>query len=237
MSAGADVLDEGQVRRARDTIVETWGRVDALVNAAGGNVARARNDSIPIFDVPMDAFDEVLRLNLHGSVIPSLVFAETMAAQKSGSIVCVSSMAASHALSGVLGYSVAKSGIENFTRWMGTELARKFGEGIRVNAISPGFFVSTQNRSVLVTDDGHFTARGRVDHRSHPDGTLRSRRGAGGGGALAVQRRGELRDRGRGADRRRLQRVQRDLAVAHPRGMTSPAGSTPTGSPGWWRGT
>lgn len=161
MCAAADVLDEGAVRRARDTIIGEWGSVDALVNAAGGNVARARNDRIPIFDVPMDAFDEVLRLNLHGSVIPTLVFGESMALQKKGSIVCVSSMAATQALSGVLGYSVAKSGIENFTRWMGTELARKYGEGLRVNAISPGFFVSTQNRSVLVTDDGHFTQRGR----------------------------------------------------------------------------
>lgn len=162
MCAAADVLDDSAVRRARDTIVDAWGRIDALVNAAGGNVARARNDSVPIFDVPIDAFDEVLRLNLHGSVIPSLVFGEVMAAQQKGSIVCVSSMAATQALSGVLGYSVAKSGIENFTRWMGTELARKYGEGLRVNAISPGFFVSTQNRSVLVTDDGHFTRRGRA---------------------------------------------------------------------------
>jgi NAD(P)-dependent dehydrogenase (short-subunit alcohol dehydrogenase family) len=110
----------------------------------------------------MDAFDEVLRLNLHGTVAPSMVFGETMAARRSGSIVNISSMAATQALSAVLGYSVAKAGIDNFTRWLAVELARKYGDGLRVNAIAPGFFVTEQNRAVLQDADGNHTARARA---------------------------------------------------------------------------
>ena len=122
---------------------------------------RARNDSRSIFEVPLDAFDEVLQLNLHGTVIPSLIFGEIMARQSAGSIVNISSMAAMQAISGALGYSVAKAGIDNFTRWLAVELARKHGDGVRVNAIAPGFFVSTQNRAVLVDENGAPTPRSR----------------------------------------------------------------------------
>ncbi|MGQ0647224.1 MAG: SDR family oxidoreductase [Gemmatimonadaceae bacterium] len=158
----ADVLDATQLHDARDAVIATWGRVDVLINAAGGNVSRARSDTKPVFDVPLDAFEEVLRLNLHGSILPSLAFGEAMAAQRAGCIVCLSSMAAMQALSGVMGYSVAKAGIDTFTRWMAAELARKYGEAVRVNAIAPGFFVTAQNRSVLITDDGGFTPRARA---------------------------------------------------------------------------
>src|SRR5213079_1221174 len=103
----ADVLDPEQLRAARERLLRERGRVDILVNATGGNVARARSDGRPVFDVPPDAFDEVLQLNLHGSLIPSLAFGEAMGRQGSGSIVNVSSMAARRVLSGVLGYSVA----------------------------------------------------------------------------------------------------------------------------------
>jgi NAD(P)-dependent dehydrogenase (short-subunit alcohol dehydrogenase family) len=109
--------------------------------------------------VPLDAFDEVLRLNLHGSVVPTMIVAETMAAAGRGCVINISSMAALRQLSGVLGYSVAKTGIDSFTRWMAVELARKFGDGLRVNAIAPGFFVTTQNRDVLLTPDGGYTER------------------------------------------------------------------------------
>ncbi|HYT72800.1 MAG TPA: SDR family oxidoreductase, partial [Gemmatimonadales bacterium] len=158
----ADVLDAGQVQAARDELIRAWGRVDILVNAAGGNVTRARNDDRSIFGVPLDAFDEVLRLNLHGTVIPALAFGEAMARQRSGSIINISSMAALQALSGVLGYSVAKAGIDMFTRWLAAELARKHGDGVRVNAIAPGFFVTTQNRAVLLNPDGSYTPRARA---------------------------------------------------------------------------
>lgn len=162
MAVVGDVLDDAQMRAARDAVLTEWGQVDILFNGAGGNVSRARNDNRPIFDVPLDAFDEVLRLNLHGTLIPSLVFGEAMAARGSGSIVNVSSMASYQALSGVLGYSVAKAGVDNLTRWLAVEMARKHGAGIRVNAIAPGFFVSEQNRAVLMTPDGGYTERARA---------------------------------------------------------------------------
>jgi NAD(P)-dependent dehydrogenase (short-subunit alcohol dehydrogenase family) len=157
----ADVLEAAQLRNSAADVRKQFGHVDILVNAAGGNVMRARNDDRNVFDVPLDAFDEVLQLNLHGTVIPSLVFGEIMARQGNGSIVNVSSMAAIQALSGALGYSIAKAGIDNFTRWLAVELARKHGDGIRVNAIAPGFFVSTQNRAVLVDENGQPTPRSR----------------------------------------------------------------------------
>jgi NAD(P)-dependent dehydrogenase (short-subunit alcohol dehydrogenase family) len=153
-----DALDEAQMRSARDDVLAAAGKVDILINGAGGNVARARNDTKPIFEIPFDAFDEVLRLNLHASVFPSLIFGESMAERGSGSIVNVSSMASFQALSGVMGYSVAKAGIDNFTRWLAVEMARKHG-AVRVNAIAPGFFVSEQNRAVLIKPDGSLSER------------------------------------------------------------------------------
>jgi NAD(P)-dependent dehydrogenase (short-subunit alcohol dehydrogenase family) len=136
----ADVLDESQLAAARDQLIERWGRIDILVNAAGGNVARARNDSSSVFDVPLDAHEEALQLNLHGTVTPSLVFGAAMAIQRSGSIINISSMAALRVLSGVMAYSIAKAGVDNFTRWLAVEMAGKHGDGIRVNAIAPASF-------------------------------------------------------------------------------------------------
>jgi NAD(P)-dependent dehydrogenase (short-subunit alcohol dehydrogenase family) len=171
MPVVADVLERDAVRLAMDEIEREWGGgVDILVNAAGGNVARARNDARSIFEVPMDAFDEVLRLNLHGTVVPSLVVGESMAHNGRGTIINISSMAATAAISGTLGYSVAKSGVDSFTRWMAMDLARKHGDGIRVNAIAPGFFVSTQNRAVLIDDAGEPTARARTIIQRTPMG-------------------------------------------------------------------
>ena len=161
MALVASALDEAELRKARETVVAAWGGVDILVNAAGGNVARARTDKVPPFGMPFDAFDEVLRLNLHGTVYPTLVFGEAMAERKKGSIVNISSMAALRPLKGVAGYSAAKAGVDSFTRWLAVELARHCGPGLRVNAIAPGFFVTTQNRAVLVQDDGSPTERGR----------------------------------------------------------------------------
>jgi NAD(P)-dependent dehydrogenase (short-subunit alcohol dehydrogenase family) len=158
----ADVLNEGQVRAARDELLRARQRVDILVNAAGGNVARARSDDRPIFEVTPDAFDEVLRLNLHGTVTPSLAFGEVMGRQASGAIVNVSSMGAIRAISGIMGYSIAKAGIDTFTRWLAVELARKYGDRIRVNAIMPGFFIGEQNRGVLLNPDGSHTQRART---------------------------------------------------------------------------
>ena len=175
----ADVLKKDQLATARDLIVERFGRVDILVNAAGGNIKSATlkpGDSI--FNMPETAFRQVFELNLIGTVLPTQVFGELMGAEKNnareeetetpcaGSIVNVSSMAAARALTRVVGYSAAKASVENFTRWMAVELARIFGDGLRVNAIAPGFFIGEQNRSLLLNEDGSLTERGRqiIDH-------------------------------------------------------------------------
>ena len=150
----ADVVDESQLDAARDELLADWGRIDILVNAAGRNVARARSDNHPVFEVASDAFDEVMRLNLNGTVLPSMRFGEVMARQRSGVIINISSMAAIRAITGVLAYSVAKTGIDSFTRWMAVDLARRFGEGLRVNAIAPGYFVT----GVVIPIDGGFSA-------------------------------------------------------------------------------
>lgn len=155
----ADVLDEEALRRACAELLDAWGRVEILINAAGGNVARARTDDRPVFDLPFDAFDEVLRLNLHGTVYPTLVFGAAMAERQRGSIVNISSMAAMQAISGVAGYAAAKAAVDNFTRWMAVDLARRHGGGLRVNAVAPGFFIAKQNRAVLLNPDGSFTPR------------------------------------------------------------------------------
>lgn len=161
IALAADVLDEQQLRHACDQLLSHWGRIDILINAAGGNISEARTDNKSVFEMPMTAFNEVVTLNLHGSLLPMLVFGKIMADQKSGSIINISSMAAQQAISGVLGYSAAKAAVDNVTRWMAVELARRYGTGVRVNAVAPGFFVSAQNRRVLINDDGSYTARAR----------------------------------------------------------------------------
>jgi NAD(P)-dependent dehydrogenase (short-subunit alcohol dehydrogenase family) len=162
----ADVLDEAALREARDELRRQWGAAEILVNAAGGNVANARNDCTSVFDIPFDAFDEALRLNLHGTVIPSMIFGEAMAERGVGCVVNISSMAAIRVLSGVMAYSAAKCAVDNFTRWLAVELARRHGERLRVNAVAPGFFLSEQNRAVMVNPDGSYTDRAEsvIDH-------------------------------------------------------------------------
>lgn len=172
MALVADVLDRDQTHSATARLLREWGRIDILVNAAGGNVSRARSDTISVFEIPLDAFDEVLRLNLHGTVIPSMVIGAQMAKQRTGSIVNISSMAALQALSGVMGYSIAKAGIDNFTRWLATDIARRHGDGVRVNAVAPGFFVTTQNRAVMLNEDGSYTERAKAVLRQTPMGRL-----------------------------------------------------------------
>jgi NAD(P)-dependent dehydrogenase (short-subunit alcohol dehydrogenase family) len=163
----ADVLDRGQLEAARGAVEERWGRLDVLVNAAGGNMSQATLEpGQSFFDVPVEGMDPVVALNLKGTLLPTQVFGETMAQAGRGSIVNVSSMAAERAMTRVVGYGVAKAGVENATRWLAAELARSFGEGMRVNAIAPGFFVGEQNRELLLGEDGSLTPRGRtiIDH-------------------------------------------------------------------------
>lgn len=163
----ADVLQKNRLLEARDEILDRFGRIDVLVNCAGGNVEAATltpGDSI--FRLNEAAFRQVFDLNLMGTLLPTQVLGEAMAEAGSGSVVNISSMAADRTLTRVIGYSAAKASVENFTRWMAVELARSFGEGLRVNAIAPGFFIGEQNRDLLLNADGSLTDRGQtiIDH-------------------------------------------------------------------------
>lgn len=156
----SSVLNMEELEQARESLLEKWGKVDILINAAGGNMPGATlTEQQTVFDMQIDDFQKVTDLNLNGTVYPCLVFGVTMAAQGEGSIITISSMATYSAISRVLGYSVAKTGINIFTQWMAMEMATKFSEKIRVNAIAPGFFIGDQNRNVLINPDGSYTER------------------------------------------------------------------------------
>ena len=159
----ADVLDEKQLKAAKKKILKKWGSIDILVNSAGGNMKGATiMPEQNIFDLSMTDFTRVTDLNLKGTVLPTMVFGQAMAKQKKGCVINISSMAAQQAITRVVGYSASKAAIDNFTKWMAVEMAHKFGEGIRVNAIAPGFFIAEQNRSLLTNKDGSLTARGQT---------------------------------------------------------------------------
>ncbi len=171
MPLPADVLQRDQLLAARDQILRRWGRIDILVNAAGGNLPGATlTPDKTVFDLSQDAFKAVVDLNLLGTVLPSQIFGETMAQQGAGCIVNISSMAAQRAITRVAGYSAAKAAVENFTRWLAVELARKYGAGLRVNAIAPGFFIGEQNRRLLLNEDGSLTERGQIIINHTPAG-------------------------------------------------------------------
>ena len=168
-----DVMDRQAVQANCDAIVAKYGRVDTLLNAAGGNMAGATiGPDQNFFDLDTRQFQTVLELNLTGTVIPTQVFLKPMVAQGKGSIINFSSMAAFRPMTRVCGYAAAKAGISNFTAFMATECAKKFGEGIRVNAIAPGFFISEQNRSLLTNPDGSYTQRGQDVVRQTPFGRM-----------------------------------------------------------------
>lgn len=156
----ADVTSQSDLEKAKSTILSKFGRIDGLINAAGGNTKEAvvmPEDSV--FEMNMEAFDKVFKLNLNGTIFPALVFGE-MIAKNNGSIINISSVAAHSALTRVGGYSAAKAAVENFTKWMGSELALRYGDTIRINAIAPGFFIAKQNKALLLNEDGSLTPRG-----------------------------------------------------------------------------
>lgn len=164
-----DVTDIKAVNQVRDEVVRLYGRVDALLNAAGGNMPGA---TIPpgktLFDVQVEEFQRVLNVNLTGTLIPTQAFLKPMTEAGHGSIVNFSSMAAFRPLSRVMGYAAAKAGISNLTAFLANEVASKFSPCIRVNAIAPGFFLTDQNRSLLTTPDGELTERGNDIIRQTP---------------------------------------------------------------------
>ena len=172
LALSGSVLDRQDLLNVREVVLARWGRIDILINTAGGNKPGAivSPDKSFFTDLSREAIEDVFDLNLMGTILPCQVFGETMAAQKEGCIINISSMAAIRTLTQVVGYSAAKAGIDNFTRWLAVEMARKYGAGLRVNAIAPGFFVGEQNRRLLLNEDNTLTDRGQSIIQHTPAG-------------------------------------------------------------------
>ena len=164
-----DVMDVAQVEKNLDEVLADYGRVDALLNAAGGNMPGATiAPTGTFFDLKVEEFERVLNVNLTGTVIPTQVFLRPMVEAGRGAIVNFSSMAAFRPMTRVCGYAAAKAGISNFTAFLANEVATKFTPKIRVNAIAPGFFLTNQNRALLTNPDGSLTSRGEDVIRQTP---------------------------------------------------------------------
>lgn len=156
-----NVLDQDVLDNVYKKIMTDIGSIDVLINGAGGNMPGATiGPDQDVFDLKIEDYTKVLDLNLKGTVMPTMTFAKAFKAQKSGCVINFSSMSATQALTRVLGYSNAKAAVDNFTKWMATEMALKYGSGVRVNALAPGFFIGNQNRALLINQDGSYTERG-----------------------------------------------------------------------------
>ena len=164
-----NVLDRSALRQINSAIVDQFGAIDILVNAAGGHIPGAViGDDQSVFDMEIDAFRAVLDLNLMGTVLPALEFGRTMKKQGAGSIINISSMASDRAITRAVGYSAAKAAVDNFTKWMAVEMSRKYTSAIRVNAIAPGFFLTNQNKRLLTGADGAYTERAKTIMKMTP---------------------------------------------------------------------
>jgi NAD(P)-dependent dehydrogenase (short-subunit alcohol dehydrogenase family) len=163
-----NVLEKSSIEAAGEKVLAAFGRVDLLLNGAGGNKPQATTSAdTPFFDLPADALRWVFDLNLMGTILPSQVFGKLMAQQKRGVILNIASMNALRPLTRIPAYSAAKAGVANFTQWLAVHMAREYSPEIRVNAIAPGFFLTDQNRFLLTEKEtGDLTPRGRsiIEH-------------------------------------------------------------------------
>jgi NAD(P)-dependent dehydrogenase (short-subunit alcohol dehydrogenase family) len=165
----ADVLDEGQLHAANDKILQAFGRIDGLVNAAGGNMPEGvLQPDEDIFSMNIAGMKKVMDINLWGTVITTQVFGEAIAKSGNGSIVNISSMNSKRAITKVLGYNMGKAAVDCYTQWFAVELARRHGDKVRMNALAPGFFLTEQNRYLLTTKEGGYTERGELVIRQTP---------------------------------------------------------------------
>jgi NAD(P)-dependent dehydrogenase (short-subunit alcohol dehydrogenase family) len=155
-----DVMDKKQLEKCKTDIIDKYNHIDVLINAAGGNMPGA---IIPpdktIFDINIEDFKAVVDLNLFGTILPSLIFAKAMTDNGHGNIINIASMSSFRPLTRVMGYGIAKAAIANFTQSLAGELPAKFGDKFRVNAIAPGFFITTQNCDLMLNKDGSHTER------------------------------------------------------------------------------
>jgi NAD(P)-dependent dehydrogenase (short-subunit alcohol dehydrogenase family) len=165
----ADAMDEEQLMAARTKILDAFGKIDGLVNAAGGNMPDGvLQPEESIFKMKMDGMKKVLDLNLWGTLIPTQIFGEAIAETGRGSIVNISSMNSKKAVTKVLGYNMGKAAVDCYTQWFAVELANRYGDKIRMNALAPGFFLTEQNRNLLTIPDGGFTPRGQAVIKQTP---------------------------------------------------------------------
>lgn len=165
----ADVLDEQQLTDAKGKVLDAFGKIDGLVNAAGGNIPEGvLQPEQDIFKMNIDGMRKAVDINLWGTVIPTQIFGEAIAQSGRGSIVNISSMNSKRAITKVLGYNMGKAAVDCYNQWYAVELSRRFGDKIRMNALAPGFFLTEQNKNLLTTPDGGYTERGELVIRQTP---------------------------------------------------------------------
>jgi NAD(P)-dependent dehydrogenase (short-subunit alcohol dehydrogenase family) len=165
----ADVLNEDSLIKAKEIIIKAFGKIDGLINAAGGNVPEAVvQPGDDVFNLNMEGLKKAMELNLWGTLLPTQIFGKQMAAQGYGSIINISSVSAKNALTRVLGYSLGKSAIDCYTKWFAVEVANRYGDAIRINSVTPGFFLTEQNRTLLTNEDGSLTERGKLINQQTP---------------------------------------------------------------------
>jgi NAD(P)-dependent dehydrogenase (short-subunit alcohol dehydrogenase family) len=172
IAVACNVLDKASVEAAKDKVLATYGRIDILINGAGGNKKEATTGpDMPFFDLPAEAIKFVFDLNFIGTLLPSQIFGKEMARAGKGIILNISSMNAFRPLTKIAAYSAAKAAVSNFTQWLAVHLCQNYSKDIRVNAIAPGFFLTEQNR-FLLTDaaTGKLTARGETIQAHTPMG-------------------------------------------------------------------
>ncbi len=165
----ADVLNEAELKQANDKVLSAFGRLDGLVNGAGGNMPQGvLMPDEDIFKMNLDGMKKVLEVNLWGTILPTQVFGESIAKTGKGSIVNISSMNSKSAVTRVLGYNMGKAAVDCYNQWFAVELANRYGDAIRMNALAPGFFLTEQNRNLLTKPEGGYTQRGESVIRKTP---------------------------------------------------------------------
>ena len=162
-------MDEKQLNEAKEKVLQHFGKIDGLVNAAGGNMPDGiLQPDEDIFKMKIDGMKKVTDINLWGTIIPTQVFGDAIAHSGRGSIVNISSMNSKRAITKVLGYNMGKAGVDCYTQWFAVELANRYGDKIRMNALAPGFFLTEQNRNLLTKPGGGYTERGELVIKQTP---------------------------------------------------------------------
>jgi NAD(P)-dependent dehydrogenase (short-subunit alcohol dehydrogenase family) len=169
IALAADVLKTDELIAAKNKVLAAYGRIDGLVNGAGGNMPQGvLQPEEDIFSMKLDGMKQVMELNLWGTLYPTQVFGEAIAKTGKGAIVNISSMNSKRAITKVLGYNMGKAAMDCYNQWFAVELANRYGDKIRMNALAPGFFLTEQNRNLLTKPEGGYTERGEKVIRNTP---------------------------------------------------------------------